>query len=114
MSDKKRKASSASADKEARAKRQKPAPVKDGKERVAGWLQSSVTQQRTDKKDVKFNTKRLRFISDTQKVKQGSEGVLYWMLRDQRVQGNHQAQPAVLLCIVSASPLMTSMRCVFR
>lgn len=88
----KRKASSAKAVKDHRAKQQKLAPVKQEKEKVGGWLQSLVQQQRSEKKDVKFNKKRLRFLSDTEKIKQGSEGVLYWMLRDQRVQGDPSKQ----------------------
>lgn len=45
-------------------------------------------QQSSGETGGKFNIKRLRFISDTEKMKQGSKGVLYWMSRDQRVQGN--------------------------
>lgn len=93
MSGTKRKASSAAAGEEHRAKQQKLAPVKEEKkEKVGGWLQSLVQQQRSEKKDMKFNKKRLRFLSDNEKIKQGSEGVLYWMLRDQRVQGNPSKQ----------------------
>lgn len=93
MSGTKRKASSATAGKDHRAKQQKLAPVKqEKKEKVGGWLQSLVQLQRSEKKDVKFNKKRLRFLSDTEKIKQGSEGVLYWMLRDQRVQGDPSKQ----------------------
>lgn len=89
MSDKKRKATSAAATGPS-AKQQKLAPMKEEKkQRAAGWLQDLVKEQRTEKKEMKFNKKRLRFLSDTQKIKQGSEGVLYWMLRDQRVQGKH-------------------------
>lgn len=79
MSGKKRKATSAA--KEPDVKQQKLAPM------TGGWLQDLVKQQRTENKEMKFNKKRLRFISDTEKMKQGSEGVLYWMSRDQRVQG---------------------------
>lgn len=88
MSDKKRKAASAPAGKEPNAKQQKLGPMKAEKEeRAGGWLQHLVKQQRSEKKDMKFNKKRLRFISDAEKIKQGSEGVLYWMSRDHRVQG---------------------------
>lgn len=91
MSDKKRKSTSSAAagGKEPSAKQQKLAPMKEEekKERVEGWLQDLVKQQRTEKKEMKFNKKRLRFMSDTEQAKQGSEGVLYWMLRDHRVQG---------------------------
>lgn len=95
MSDKKRKATSAA--KEPDAKQQRLAPVKEEKkERAGGWLRDTVKQQRTENKEMKFNKKRLRFISDTEKIKQGSEGVLYWMSRDHRVQGKHLRRlPAV-------------------
>lgn len=88
MSDKKRKPTSAAAAaaKGSSAKLQKLTPMK---EKAGGWLQDLMKQQRTEKKDMKFNKKRLRVISDTEKIKQGSEGVLYWMSRDHRVQGKH-------------------------
>lgn len=84
MSAEKRKAAPASA-KGPVAKQQKL--DKEKQERAQGWLQDLVMQQRTEKKEMKFNKKRLRFISDAQKIKQGSEGVLYWMSRDHRIQG---------------------------
>lgn len=88
MSDKKRKATSAA--KAPGAKQQKLTPMKGEKgERAGGWLQDLVKQQRIENKEMKFSKKRLRFISDTQKIKQGTEGVLYWMVRDHRVQGKH-------------------------
>lgn len=93
MSGQKRKATSAAAAaKGPSAKQQKLAPVKEEKkekERPAGWLQDFMRQQRTDNKEMKFNKKRLRFISDSRSIKPGSEGVLYWMSRDHRVQGEH-------------------------
>ncbi|XP_068995548.1 CPD photolyase [Embiotoca jacksoni] len=87
MSGKKRKASAAAAaaEKEPSTKQRK---VAEEKERAAGWLQSLVQEQRSEKKEMKFNEKRLRIISDAEKIKQGSEGVLYWMSRDHRVQDN--------------------------
>lgn len=84
----KRKAASAA--KEPKAKQQKLAPSeeeKKKKKKAGGWLLEVVKQQRTENKEMSFNTKRLRFISGAKKIKQGSEGVLYWMLRDHRVQG---------------------------
>ncbi|XP_014885838.1 CPD photolyase [Poecilia latipinna] len=84
MSEKKRKAPTAAGGKEPSAKQ----PKLEKAEKAAGWLQSLVKQQREDKKDSKFNEKRQRFLTDTKKIKQGSEGVLYWMQRDQRVQDN--------------------------
>ncbi|RVE61458.1 hypothetical protein OJAV_G00170880 [Oryzias javanicus] len=83
MSDKKRKATSAAGEAEPSAKQPRQENAKE-----AGWLHGLIKQQREDKKDMKFNKKRQRFISETQKIRQGSGGVLYWMLRDQRVQDN--------------------------
>lgn len=85
MSDRKRKATNDAAPQQ-HSKQPKLATKKD--EKVGGWLQDLVVQQRTEKKEMKFNKKRLRLLSDTRKIKQGSEGVLYWMSRDQRVQDN--------------------------
>ncbi|XP_017275656.1 CPD photolyase isoform X2 [Kryptolebias marmoratus] len=65
-----------------------PKVPKEKEEKSPGWLLRTVVQQREDKKDVGFNKKRQRFITDTEKVRQSSEGVLYWMSRDQRVQDN--------------------------
>lgn len=88
MSAEKRKASITA--KAPKAKQPKFAPLKEGKrESAEGWLQEQVAEQRRDAKDLKFNKKRLRFLSETRKIKQGSEGVLYWMTRDHRVQGNY-------------------------
>lgn len=90
MSDKKRKSKSAAAG--PRAKQQKVTVVKEEekRERAAGWLQDLLLQQRTKEKEIKLNKKRIRVISATEKIKQGSEGVLYWMSRDHRVQGKSQ------------------------
>uniref|UniRef100_A0A1A8KZS4 Deoxyribodipyrimidine photo-lyase n=2 Tax=Nothobranchius pienaari TaxID=704102 RepID=A0A1A8KZS4_9TELE len=117
MSDRKRRAASSSSGK--RPKLPSAPDREEGKE-PAGWLLRAVQQQREDAKDQSFNRKRLRFISDTEKVTQGSEGILYWMLRDQRVQDNwaliHAQQLAaqenlplhVCFClVVPKSPLST-------
>ncbi|XP_032386903.1 CPD photolyase [Etheostoma spectabile] len=108
MSDKKRKSTSsaAAAGKEPSAKQQKLAPAKkEKKERAEGWLQDLVKQQRTEKKEMKFNQKRLRFITDTKQAKPGSEGVLYWMLRDHRVQDNWALIQAQRLALEENLPL---------
>lgn len=83
MSAKKRKATSAAGEAEPSTKQ----PRQENPKKEAGWLHGLIKQQREDKKDMKFNKKRERFISETQKIRQGSGGVLYWMQRDQRVQG---------------------------
>ncbi|XP_049453920.1 CPD photolyase [Epinephelus fuscoguttatus] len=106
MSDKKRKSASAAADGPS-AKQQKVAPMmKEVKEKAAGgWLKDQVKQQRTEMKEMKFNKKRIRYISDSQKIKQGSEGVLYWMLRDHRVQDNWALIHAQRLALKENLPL---------
>ncbi|KAM9322845.1 CPD photolyase [Pholidichthys leucotaenia] len=112
MSDRKRKAAaSASSAKEPSGKQQKlTAPVKKEKmEKAGGWLQTLVEQQRAEKNDMKFNKKRLRWISDAKNVKQGSEGVLYWMLRDQRVQDNWALIHAQKLAVEENLPLHVCM-----
>lgn len=105
MSHNKRKASSSAA-KEPSAKQLKLAPMKEEKkERAEGWLQEHVRQQRKGEKEMKFNKKRLRFVSDTEKIKQGSEGVLYWMSRDHRVQDNWAMIHAQRLAVKENLPL---------
>uniref|UniRef100_A0AAZ3QD79 Deoxyribodipyrimidine photo-lyase n=1 Tax=Oncorhynchus tshawytscha TaxID=74940 RepID=A0AAZ3QD79_ONCTS len=87
-------------------KRQKLQAVKEGKrERVEGWLQDVVAEQQKEKKDLKFNKQRLRFLSQTQKIKQGSEGVVYWMNRDHRVQDNWALIYAQQLALEEKLPL---------
>lgn len=105
MSDKKRKASTA-ASATTKAKQQKLSPPKEEKQdRVEGWLQEHLKQQRTENKDMKFNKKRHRFVSDAEKIKQGSDGVLYWMSRDQRVQDNWALIHAQHLAVKGSLPL---------
>ncbi|XP_034469213.1 deoxyribodipyrimidine photo-lyase isoform X1 [Hippoglossus hippoglossus] len=109
MSDKKRKAAPAS--KERSAKQKKLAPTKqqekqeEKQQRTGGWLQDLIMQQRSEEKEIKFNKKRLRILSDAEKMKQGSEGVLYWMSRDQRVQDNWALIHAQKLAVKKNLPL---------
>uniref|UniRef100_A0A671UQ99 Deoxyribodipyrimidine photo-lyase n=1 Tax=Sparus aurata TaxID=8175 RepID=A0A671UQ99_SPAAU len=74
-------------------------------ERAAGWLQDFLQQQRTEEKEMKLNKKRIRVISATEKIKQGSEGVLYWMSRDHRVQDNWALIHAQRLAVKEKLPL---------
>ncbi|KAK9538927.1 hypothetical protein VZT92_004068 [Zoarces viviparus] len=105
MSSKKRKSTSAAA-KQPSAKQQKLAPMKEEQnKRAGGWLEDLVKQHRTENKEVKFNKKRLRFISDTTQIKQDSKGVLYWMLRDHRVQDNWALVHAQQLALKKNLPL---------
>ncbi|KAL0966778.1 hypothetical protein UPYG_G00300020 [Umbra pygmaea] len=86
MSAVKRKATSAKPDS---AKRQKLHSVKEGTSAKEDcWLQGEVEEQPNENKDLKLNKRRMRFLTQTQKIKQGSEGVVYWMNRDHRVQDN--------------------------
>uniref|UniRef100_A0A8D3A8L4 Deoxyribodipyrimidine photo-lyase n=1 Tax=Scophthalmus maximus TaxID=52904 RepID=A0A8D3A8L4_SCOMX len=108
MSGKKRTAKSAPAGKQPAAKLRKSAPTKEEEEKVeraGGWLQDLVMQQRSKEKEMKFNKKRLRVISDAEKMKPGSEGVLYWMSRDQRVQDNWALIRAQKLAVKEDLPL---------
>ncbi|XP_036938634.1 CPD photolyase isoform X1 [Acanthopagrus latus] len=108
MSGKKRNSNSAAAG--PRAKQQKVAAMKEEKmeekrERAPGWLQDFLQQQRAEGKEIKLNKKRIRVISDTEKIKQGSEGVLYWMSRDHRVQDNWALIHAQRLAVKENLPL---------
>ncbi|XP_048019119.1 CPD photolyase [Megalobrama amblycephala] len=73
--------------------------------RESGWLLKEVTELRKDAQGCEFNKKRLRYLSSTQKIKQGSDGVLYWMSRDQRVQDNWALIYAQQLALVEKLPL---------
>ncbi|KAF6720364.1 Deoxyribodipyrimidine photo-lyase [Oryzias melastigma] len=101
MSAKKRKATSAAGEAEPSTKQ----PRQENPKKEAGWLHGLIKQQREDKKDMKFNKKRERFISETQKIRQGSGGVLYWMQRDQRVQDNWALIRAQQLATKESLPL---------
>lgn len=119
MSDKKRKAPSAAGGPV--SKQQKLVPVKqqqqEKKEKASGWLPDLLKQNRKENKEMKFNKKRLRFISDTQKIKQGSDGVLYWMSRDQRVQGKLRGKKKPMTdyldCVFSSVPCFLCFPSVF-
>lgn len=67
-------------------------PAARGAHRAAGWLQEKVAEARRNSAEFTFNLKRLRFLSEAQRVRQGRGAVLYWMARDQRVQGNYFKQ----------------------
>ncbi|KAL2097998.1 hypothetical protein ACEWY4_007205 [Coilia grayii] len=86
-----------------------PAKRNNGKQlkvdRVEGWLESELAELRRGTQDLKFNMKRLRYLSDNKTVKQGSEGVVYWMGRDQRVQDNWALIYAQQLAIAECLPL---------
>ncbi|XP_054481307.1 CPD photolyase isoform X2 [Anoplopoma fimbria] len=96
MSDRKRKSKAAAAEQPS---------AKQQKLRAAGWLEELVKEHRVENKEVKFNKKRLRVLSDTDQIKQDSEGVLYWMLRDHRVQDNWALVHAQRLALKKNLPL---------
>ncbi|KAI7809299.1 CPD photolyase isoform X1 [Triplophysa rosa] len=99
---KRKKESPSSAD----GKQPKLARVKAGKrDREPGWLEAEVVQLRREAQGCEFNKKRLRYLSDCQKIKQGSDGVLYWMFRDQRMQDNWALIYAQQLALTEKLPL---------
>ncbi|XP_056453797.1 CPD photolyase [Gadus chalcogrammus] len=103
MASNKRKAASSA--KPPAAKKQKPAPFKlEKRERLEGWLVKEVAKQRGET-DLSCNPKRIRFISDTQSIKQGCEGILYWMSRDHRIQDNWALIHAQQLAVEEKLPL---------
>lgn len=63
----------------------------NGGGRPAGWLQQDVAERRDHNTSCSFNAKRVRFLSDAQKIIRGRGAVIYWMSRDQRVQGQKNA-----------------------
>nr|XP_023686334.1 deoxyribodipyrimidine photo-lyase-like isoform X2 [Paramormyrops kingsleyae] len=73
--------------------------------RTEGWLVAEVDGLRRAASGAEVNTQRLRFLSQTEKVKQGSQGVLYWMCRDQRVQDNWALLYAQQLALAEQLPL---------
>ncbi|XP_068196823.1 CPD photolyase isoform X2 [Antennarius striatus] len=98
MSDKKRKAAPAAKVREAPQQK---------RQRASGWLRDELRDRRTESREVEFNPKRLRVISEegTEEPKSGSEGVLYWMCRDHRVQDNWALIYAQKLALKQKLPL---------
>nr|XP_055058961.1 CPD photolyase [Misgurnus anguillicaudatus] len=83
-----------------------PTAVKEKKkQREPGWLEKEVAQLRKEAQGCEFNKKRRRYLSDCQKIKQKSDGVLYWMSRDQRVQDNWALIYAQQLALDEKLPL---------
>ncbi|XP_066565183.1 CPD photolyase isoform X2 [Amia ocellicauda] len=78
-------------------------------ERAAGWLAEAVVRSRSQAErsveGFQFNEKRVRVLSGTSAVKAGSEGVIYWMSRDQRVQDNWALLYAQQLALAERLPL---------
>ncbi|KAJ8270418.1 hypothetical protein GJAV_G00114350 [Gymnothorax javanicus] len=88
------------------AKHSRMTPLKEElRETKEGWLMGEIAEERRSAHSVKFNQKRLRFLSQAQEVKQGAEGVLYWMSRDQRVQDNWALIYAQKLALEAQLPL---------
>lgn len=52
-----------------------------------------------------FNKKRVRILSAEQEVKTGSDGIVYWMFRENRVQDNWSLLMAQKLALKNEVPL---------
>ncbi|KAK6478774.1 deoxyribodipyrimidine photo-lyase isoform X1 [Huso huso] len=74
-----------------------------------GGLASSIKESRLQAgpsvKGFEFNKKRVRLISEAVEMKDGSEGIVYWMSRDQRVQDNWALLYAQHLALSHELPL---------
>uniref|UniRef100_A0A0L8G6Q2 Uncharacterized protein n=1 Tax=Octopus bimaculoides TaxID=37653 RepID=A0A0L8G6Q2_OCTBM len=65
-----------------------PADLKKSKnESLSEKIQESRIKCAKSVQDFKFNKKRVRLLNEVEEFLEGSQGVLYWMVRDQRVQG---------------------------
>uniref|UniRef100_W5MPU1 Deoxyribodipyrimidine photo-lyase n=1 Tax=Lepisosteus oculatus TaxID=7918 RepID=W5MPU1_LEPOC len=82
---------------------------KTAPEQGAGWLAEAVAQSRRQAglsvQGFGFDKKRMRVLSKASAMKGGSEGVLYWMSRDQRVQDNWALLYAQQLALEEQLPL---------
>ncbi|XP_052830650.1 deoxyribodipyrimidine photo-lyase isoform X1 [Octopus bimaculoides] len=66
-----------------------PADLKKSKnESLSEKIQESRIKCAKSVQDFKFNKKRVRLLNEVEEFLEGSQGVLYWMVRDQRVQDN--------------------------
>uniref|UniRef100_A0AAY4A7S5 Deoxyribodipyrimidine photo-lyase n=1 Tax=Denticeps clupeoides TaxID=299321 RepID=A0AAY4A7S5_9TELE len=102
-SERKRKAKGSAAE-ASTGKKPKPSSAHQTEE-AGGWLEARVATLRRQARGFKFNHKRVSILSDVQKIKQGSQGVVYWMSRDQRVQDNWALIYAQQLAIEDKLPL---------
>ncbi|XP_018319593.2 deoxyribodipyrimidine photo-lyase isoform X1 [Agrilus planipennis] len=58
------------------------------KENFISAIKESRSKEGERVEDFKFNKNRIRILSDCKEVKESSDGILYWMCRDCRVQDN--------------------------
>lgn len=68
------------------AKKQKIEVPEGGLEYIKS-LEESRKATAVSIKDFKFNKKRIRVISEAKDIPENAKGIVYWMSRDQRVQG---------------------------
>ncbi|TRY53952.1 hypothetical protein DNTS_029799 [Danionella cerebrum] len=76
-----------------------------GKARENGWLMKEVAELRRAAQGCEVDKKRMRYLSEAQTIQPGSDGVLYWMSRDQRVQDNWALIHAQQLAVADELPL---------
>lgn len=71
-------------------------------EEAVGTLEAAVREARRrtapSVRDFRYNKQRARLVSRGSELKEGAECILYWMCRDQRVQG--RSRPRALQCWV--------------
>lgn len=69
---------------------------------AVGSLEAAVREARRraapSVRDFRYNKQRARLVSRGSELKEGAECILYWMCRDQRVQG--RSRPRALQCWV--------------
>lgn len=79
------------------------------KNKISNSLVSIIEKERLETAasilDFDFKKKRVRILSEAQNVKQGSNGIMYWMFREMRVQDNWSLLFAQKLALKNKIPL---------
>ncbi|XP_028650777.1 CPD photolyase isoform X1 [Erpetoichthys calabaricus] len=86
-------------------KRQKLPEVTGGGKRLSDAICISRRETASSVAEFKFNKKRVRILSETEDIVDGSDGILYWMSRDQRVHDNWALLFAQRLALKQKQPL---------
>lgn len=85
-------------------------PAKKHESKTESDLVNSIKEKRArlyaDITEFRFNKKRVKVLSDASEIPKDSEGILYWMSRDQRVQDNWSLLYAQKLALKQQLPLI--------